>query len=60
VNYGQALGPPWTGGNVDIGTLGRGGALIGAWPLATPELESSLAGVEDGEGRTTTPFRGSP
>jgi hypothetical protein len=41
------LGPPWTDAGTD---RGHGGALIGAWPLATPMRQSLPTGAQNGEG----------
>jgi hypothetical protein len=59
----------WTaGGSVHHGPIGgtdrrtpeRGGRLTGVWSRTAPELGSSSARVECGEGRTVKPARRSP
>jgi hypothetical protein len=45
------LGPPWTDTGAD---RGHGGALIGAWPPASPVRLSSPAGAQNGEGARET------
>jgi hypothetical protein len=51
------LGLPWT----DAGTnRGHDGALTGAWPPAAPVRQSSLAGVQNGEGSEGNLAWGSP
>jgi hypothetical protein len=56
VNHGMALSPQWTSGGADTVTPGHDDVLTGAFLLAIPGLKSSPVGVEDGEGKTTTPF----
>jgi hypothetical protein len=50
-------GPP---GSADWRPLERGGMLTGAWPPIAPELRSSSARVEHGEGRTVKLTQRSP
>jgi hypothetical protein len=55
-----SCGPSWTGGGVDRRTLGRGGVLIGVWPLVTPEHRSSSARAQKREGSAGNPSWASP
>jgi hypothetical protein len=51
------LGPPWTDAGAD---RGHGGALIGAWPPATPVRQSLPAGAQNREGSEGNSARVSP
>jgi hypothetical protein len=51
------LSPPWTDAGAD---KGHGGTLTGAWPLAAPVRQSSLAGAQNGEGSEGNSARVSP
>jgi hypothetical protein len=54
-----ALGPPWTNGGVDRGGPGRGGALTGARPPATPVHQNSSVGAQQREEGTGSSARAS-
>jgi hypothetical protein len=57
---GSAPGWPVHGSTIHGGADGRhGGALTGAWPLASAEHESSPAGVQQREGNVGNPVGGS-
>jgi hypothetical protein len=51
------LGPPWTDAGAD---RGHNGALTGARPPAAPVRQSSLVGVQNGDGSTGSLAQASP
>jgi hypothetical protein len=53
-------GPLWTGDGVDMRVSGRGGALTGSRPPATPEHRSSPTESEKREGNTGVLLWASP
>jgi hypothetical protein len=56
----ESLGPLWTGGGTDWRASGRGDALTGVGPMATPEHGRSPERVVNGGWSTGIPLRALP